>query len=133
MVLRILAVLMIDWWNYTVSTRFNVFTRFVSVFHPSSVQLEALFSRMYLLQIKNLSHALIQKCMLKWHKNFCLYTYNFIKNKIFSYCRGVWVGSDELTRKIRAKFFFRSSFCMNIDQHEIVDRKLPNLIVPNFF
>ena len=49
-----------------------------------------------------------------------------MENEIFSYCRGVHVRSDELTRKI----IFRSSFYVIINQHKIFDKKLRNMITP---
>ena len=50
---------------------------------------------------------------------------------MFLYCVGTQVGSDELIRIIKGEIFiFRSSFYAIIDQHEIFDKKLPNLIIP---
>ena len=41
------------------------------------------------------------------------------------------VGSDELIPTVREEIFiFRSSFYAIIDQHEIFDKKLPNLTIP---
>ena len=67
--------------------------------------------------------------MLKWHKSYCLYTYILSKTKYFSYCGGVRVGIDELIWTMRAIFIFISTFYAIIEQHEIFDKKLPNLII----
>ena len=62
----------------------------------------------------------IPKVMLKWHKNYCLYTYNLpvvCIPKIFSCCGGVRIRSDELIRNIRNEIFiFRSCVYAIIDQ-----------------
>ena len=56
----------------------------------------------------------------------------FIENKIFLYCSGVWIRSDELVWIISGEIFiFRSPLYAIIDQHENFDEKLPNLIILN--
>ena len=46
--------------------------------------------------------------MLKWHKNYCLFTYI----KIFSYCGGMRVGSNELIQTIEGGYLFSDPLSM---------------------
>ena len=72
----------------------------------------------------------IPNTMLKWHKNHCPYIYILWKTK-YSHTVVGW-GSEwwtDLGNKEEI-FIFRSSFYAIIDQHEIFDKKLPNLIIP---
>ena len=72
----------------------------------------------------------IPNTMLKWHKNHCPYIYILSKTK-YSHTVVGW-GSEwwtDLGNKEEI-FIFRSSFYAIIDQHEIFDKKIPNLIIP---
>ena len=73
----------------------------------------------------------IPNTMLKWYKNYFFYTYFFLsKTKYFHFvvgCRLGWWNDPDNKGEI---FIFRSSFYAIIDQHEIFDKKIPNLIIP---
>ena len=73
----------------------------------------------------------ILNTMLKWYKNYCFYTYFFYrKQSIFILW---WVAGWDWWNDPDNKgeiFIFRSSFYTIIDQHEIFDKKIPNLIIP---
>ena len=70
---------------------------------------------------------LIPNTMLKWYKN---YTYLFYrKQSIFILWWGAgWEWWNDSDSKCEI-FIFRSSFYAIIDQHEILDKEIPNLVI----